>query len=148
MLFRSRLEGGALVMPRTSTEPGQQDQNGNGLFRGRYGTAPASHAAGAPVILFPFRYWDRWTPRADAPELAYLGLERSRPGGYWDTFAFESEPPPAGGARIGVLVRSDPSTPWDAEPSDAPGLFRFYDDDGGRELPLEVVADQIGRAHV
>ena len=46
-------------------------------------------------------------------------------------------------ARIGVLVRSDPSTPWDAEPSDAPGLFRFYDDDGGRELPLEVVADRL-----
>ena len=143
LIHYTRLEGGALVMPRTSTEPGQQDQNGNGLFRGRFGTAPASHAAGAPVILFPFRYWDRWTPRADAPELAYLGLERSRPGGYWDTFAFESEPPPAGGARIGVLVRSDPSTPWDAEPSDAPGLFRFYDDDGGRELPLEVVADRL-----
>lgn len=143
LIHYTRLNGGTLSMPRTSTEPGQQDANGNGLFRGRFGTAPASHAAGAPVILFPFRYWDRWTPRADAPELAYLGLERTRPGGFWGSFAFESEPPPAGGARIGVLVRSDASTPWDADPREATGLWEWFDDDGGRELPLEVVSDRL-----
>ena len=49
-----------------------QDGRGSGLFRGRYGTLPQTHGGGAPVILFPFRYWDRWAHQADAPELARL----------------------------------------------------------------------------
>ena len=59
LVHYSRIDGSVLGMPRLSVEPGEMDEKGAGLFRGRFGTERASHAAGTPALLFPFRYWDR-----------------------------------------------------------------------------------------
>ena len=52
--------GNILGMPKWY-DPADDNAASEGLFRGRYGTAPNAHPAGAPVIWFPHRYWDRFT---------------------------------------------------------------------------------------
>ena len=82
----------------------------------------AAHAAGDPVILFPFRYWDRWADRADAPELAYFRLALRQPAAFWRTVFWDEEQPSSGGCAIEVLQRTDPAVPWDADPESTPQL--------------------------
>jgi hypothetical protein len=122
-------------MPRLSSQPGRMDAKGAGLFRGRFGTTAAAHAQGTPVILFPFRYWDRWQPRADAPELAYFTLSVDQPSAWWESFFFDKEDTDS--ARLGVLARSDPETPWDADPEDDARLRLFWRGDAdGKTIPI------------
>ena len=115
LIHYTRVAGTQLEMPRGSTVPGAMDGNANGLFRGRFGSTPSAHDAGEPVILFPFRYWDRWADRADAPELAYFGLSIDQPNAFWRGVFFEADEPP--GTKIEVLQRCNPLMPWDGEPS-------------------------------
>ena len=114
LIHYTHLTGNQLLMPRGSSVPGAMDENGNGLFRGRFGTLAAGHGAAEPVILFPFRYWDRWADRADAPELGYFGLSIDQPNAFWRGVFFQADEPP--GTKIEVLQRSNPLMPWDAEP--------------------------------
>ena len=91
LIHYTRIREGALEMPSASTVPGAMDGNGGGLFRGRFGTEPAGHRQGAPVILFPFRYWDRQAEHADAPELAYFGLAVDQPGAFWRSVFWDAD---------------------------------------------------------
>jgi len=125
LLHFTRTRAGALEMPAASLEPGAMDRRGGGIFRGRYGTSPAGHVAGTPVIQFPFRYWDRGAARADAPELSYMGFTIHQPNAFWRGVFWEEEAHPVGGAGFRVLQRTDASVPWDAEPS-ASGPLRLY----------------------
>jgi hypothetical protein len=118
------------------------DRDGPGLFRGRFGTEPADHAAGTPVILFPFRYWDRWAERADGPELAYMGLQVEQPAAWWRSVFWSWEEPAAGGSRMGVLQKTDPTTPWDADPDLEPGLDLQWDGIvNEKPVPVAAAAD-------
>ncbi|MFT5155465.1 MAG: hypothetical protein ACI841_005480, partial [Planctomycetota bacterium] len=110
------------AMPAASNEPGAMDAKGSGLFRGRFGTDPQSHEAGTVVILFPFRYWDLWNEMADAPEMSYFGLRYDQPGAFWTSTFWEAEEAAVGGPELGVLMRSDPKVPWDADPDSTDGL--------------------------
>jgi hypothetical protein len=117
---------------------------GDGIFRGRYATARAAHAAGEPVVLFPFRYWDRWADGADEPELAYFGLELEQPGAHWTRFFWTTEDTGLAGASLGLLLRSDARVPWNADPDETDGLDRF--DEGpppGGAFELGVRADRL-----
>ena len=116
LLHYTRRRDGSLQMPEASTEPGQMDRRGQGIFRGRFGTAPSGHVAGTPVILHPFRYWDRGAERADGPELSYLGFTVDQPNAFWRGLFWEEESPAFGGSYLEILARTDPATPWDAEP--------------------------------
>jgi hypothetical protein len=127
LIHYTRQEGGAVSMPRASGEPGRMDRKGPGLFRGRFGTTPAAHGVGVPVILHPFRFWDRWTDRADAPELHYLGASVSQPAAFWRTMFFDVEQADQNGPRLGVVQRTDSSVPWDADPDAEPALDVIYD---------------------
>ena len=122
LMHYTRQRGGGLEMPRLSEEPGAMDGQGPGMFRGRYGSEVQGHVAGEPVILFPFRYWDRWADRADAPELAYQGFSMHEPAAFWRGVFWDAEQPGGGGASIEVLQRTDASVPWDADPDDTDGL--------------------------
>ncbi|HKX45780.1 MAG TPA: hypothetical protein VJP77_03695, partial [Planctomycetota bacterium] len=102
---------GALVMPRRSNLAGAMDAGGPGLFRGRYGSNELAHPAGTAVIWFPFRYWDRWEPAADAPELHYFGFHLAQPDAYVRRAFFAVEETALGGARTGVLQRASPDVP-------------------------------------
>jgi len=142
LLHYTRISGNVLEMPRASDQPGRMDEKGDGLFRGRYGTAAAPHVQGEPVILFPFRYWDRWQSRADAPELSYFGLSIDQPSAYWDACFFEKEDAEA--CQIGVLERVEPDAPWDADPESDPRLRLHWQGDlEGRPIPIRRQSDRI-----
>jgi hypothetical protein len=127
LIHYTHLEGNTLAMPRSSSKPGLQDRKGGPLFRGRFGTTPAGHSTGTPVILFPFRFWDRWAPRADAPELAHFDLGLDQPGAWWEScFFFKHE---FQGVRIGVLERDDPEAPWDCDPETDKRFALYWDGD-------------------
>ena len=144
LLHFTRQRSGALEMPRASSVPGINDEKGDGLFRGRYGTDPAAHLPGAPVILHPFRYWDRWTERADAPELSYLGLACDQPSAFWRGSFWVWESSPSGSVQIGTLQRSDPAVPWDASPDETEGLDLLWEGmPGGGFNPIGAQSDRV-----
>ncbi len=122
LIHYTRQRSSSLEMPSGSTVPGAQDGRGPGLFRGRYGTLAQAHGAGELVILFPFRYWDRWAPQADAPELSYYGFEVAQPGAWHESLYWQHEDVQTGGPALHALVRTDPGVPWDAAPNETPGL--------------------------
>ena len=144
LVHYTRPRQGSFEMPRSSTVPGRMDEQGDGIFRGRFGTAAASHAAGVAVIGHPFRYWDRWSDRADAPELAYFGFEVEQPSAWWQGLNFEWEPSGSGGAQIGVLQRTDSDVPWDADPGLEEHLRVLWEgDEGGGLVPMALQADRV-----
>ncbi|WP_145184403.1 general secretion pathway protein GspK [Planctomycetes bacterium Pla163] len=122
-------DGNVLGMPRTSSQPGRNDFQGQPAFRGRFGTLPDEHPAGTAVIRFPVRYADRFSARADLPELAHLTLQLSQPDAFLTGIFFEQDAVPDGSVRLGVLQRTDESVPWDADPNDEPALEVFYEAD-------------------
>jgi len=143
LLHYTALRESGLWMPARSTEPGTMDGRGDGLFRGRYGTQASGHSAGEVVIVFPFRYWDRWAERADAPELHYFGFSIDQPAAFWRSIFWTAEDA-SGAARVGVLQRTDPTVAWDADPDDTPGLELYWS--GTREgdaLPVGEQSDLI-----
>jgi hypothetical protein len=127
LIHYTHLEGNMLAMPRASSKPGQMDRNGGPLFRGRFGTTPAGHSSGTPVLLFPFRYWDRWAEHADAPELAHFDLALDQPSAWWESCFFMKTD--VEGAQIGVLERDDPEAPWDADPETDKRLALYWKGD-------------------
>ncbi len=143
LIHYSRIFAGSLAMPRTSEDAGDQDGEGYGAFRGRYGTAPASHAAGTSVIVFPARYWDRYAPRFDGPELGYFGFMVEQPGAFWTGSTWDAQESNFGGAEVVVLQRIG-DAPWDADPETTPGLTLM--EDGTREgemVPIGAQADRV-----
>ena len=143
LIHHTRRFGSTLSMPRASSEPGARDADGAGVFRARFGTDAAQHPSGAPVVGHPFRHWDRWTLRSDAPELHYFGFNPSEPDAYW-LRSFWNASYDRGGPYIGMLVRTDPSIPWDADPDVTEGLYLF---DGGKMdsggNPLGFQSDRV-----
>lgn len=127
LIHYTRRRSGALEMPRASSRPGLDDRQGGGLFRGRYGTAAAGHGAGEVAILHPFRYWDRWAELADAPELAYFGFSLPQPDAFVESVFWQAAETGRLGPRLGLLQRTDPSVPWDADPGLTRGLDLFWE---------------------
>ena len=142
LIHYTRIRGSALEMPRASAEPGMMDGRAEGLFRGRFGTQPATHAAGDSVILFPVRYPDLWARRSDAPEVAYFGFQNDQPAAFWNSVYFKKSDTDS--ARIGVLLRVDPDVPWDADPDIDPRLHLLWQGDiEGRAVPVGRQADRL-----
>ena len=125
LVHYTHIVDGALAMPRASEVPGRGDGKGRGLFRGRFGTSPSSHPAGTPVIVFPFRYADQWSERADAPELAYFGLACDQPDAFWKKVFWSSAEPEFAGPELGVLQRTDAAVPWDEDPEKSDGTLQL-----------------------
>ncbi len=124
-------------MPSRRSETGSGP--GEGIFRGRYGTAPVAAAGRDLVVEMPFRFWDRYVPESDDPELSYVELSRRIPGAYFLSFDWAEQLPRAHN-DIEVLVRIDERARWDDEPlGKENGLFRFedpLDDDVANELGM------------
>jgi len=128
LIHYTRQRTGGLEMPRASTVAGEMNRKGGGVFRGRYGTTPAGHVLGTPVILFPFRYWDRQVDEFDGPELSYFGLCLDQPNAFWRSVFWQAEE--VDGGEIYVLQRTvdpghDRPPPWDGDPDETPGLTRY-----------------------
>jgi len=151
LVHYTRVESGILVMPRASTEPGRMDEKGVGLFRGRFGTRRAAHGVGTPVVLHPFRYWDRWSELADAPEMTWYQLALDQPDAYWRRSFWRQSASGHAGPELLVLERTEPATPWDAPPDELdprtrrPNGLRLLSPDklAGEGHPLGVQADRV-----
>jgi hypothetical protein len=144
LIHYTRQRSSSLEMPSGSTVPGMQDGRGPGLFRGRYGTLAQAHGAGEPVILFPFRYWDRWAPQADAPELSYYGFEVAQPGAWHESLYWQHEDAQTGGPVLHALIRTDPDVPWDAPPSQTAGLDLYTKGiEGGDTIATGAATDLL-----
>jgi hypothetical protein len=142
LLHYTRVRGGVLEMPRASSVPGAMDAKGDGLFRGRYGTSVATHASGEAVIQFPFRFWDRWSPRADASELSYFAFGLEQPAGYFESFFFVKTDTEQ--STLGVLERTDRNAPWDGDPEKDKRLHLYWKgDEQGGTIPIGVQSDAI-----
>lgn len=143
LIHYTRIRGTALEMPRASSVAGALDERGEALFRGRFGTTPAAHGAGDTVILFPVRYPDLWAERADAPEMSYFGFQNDQPAAFWNSVYFQKQDTDS--ARIGVLVRTDPTAPWDVDPErDARVKLLWRGDIDGKAVPIGRQADRLG----
>ena len=95
------------------------------------------------MIVFPFRYWHRWSERADVPELHYFEFSIDQPDAYWRRSFWASEPAPVAGPRLGVLQRARPDVPWDAEPETNKGLDLLWDGRLDREgNAIELQSDR------
>ena len=126
---RSESNGPTLLqMPVSETwsADGETSLGSSGLFRGRYGTTPAPHGSGEMVISWPFRYWDRYSDRADDPELAYMGFTAEMPDIFATRLFWEEEIPDAT-LDLVLLARCDERVPWSADPRTNPWLWRFRD---------------------
>jgi len=117
---------------------------GEGIFRGRFGTAALAYAAGDLVFSMPHRYWDRAVDESDDSELAYLQISRRLPGAYFLSVDWDERLPRAL-LDLRVLVRVDARVPWDAEPLGAEnGLFLFQDPaDGGPPNRIGMQGDLL-----
>lgn len=142
LIHYTRRSTNTLDMPRASSVAGAMDEKGDGLFRGRFGTTRAAHASGEAVILFPFRYWDRWAPKADAPELSYFGLSLDQPAGLLSScFFFKTD---GQASQIGVLQRTDPDAPWDADPETDPRVtLHWQGDKEGQPIVSNKQSDHV-----
>jgi hypothetical protein len=136
LIHYTRIAGTSLEMPRRSSDPGRMDNKGPGIFRGRYGTTPAAHAAGVPVIQFPFRYWDRWADRCDGPELAYFALCVDQPQAFFRTAFWTSEEPSSGQARIEVCSARRRAAPRRCRGTEIP--IRPRDSPSSRRAPRKA----------
>jgi hypothetical protein len=142
LIHYTRLRDGRLEMPRASSVPGAMDEKAEPLFRGRYGTTPAAHVSGEAVILFPFRYWDRWASRAEAPELSYFTLGIDQPSAFWSSFFFDKTDTQA--AQIGVLQRTSADAPWDADPDKDKRVQLYWKGDAqGQPIPIGVQSNYL-----
>ena len=107
-----------------------------GLYRGRYGTAPASASTGEAVVQFPFRYWDRYAELSDDPELGYFQVTSTAAPSHFRSLTWREETR-EGTVDVVCLVRTDSRAPWDADPDTTPGLWMFTrngDDENPRIL--------------
>lgn len=128
MIHFTRILGQTLEMPvRTRGSSGGEE----GIFRGRFGTVRGSHMQGDIVLDMPYRYWDRYAPFSDDPELGFYEFAINEPGAFFKrlrwTARFEK-------ARLGmkVLCRLDPSVRWDADPAQTNGRLHIFDTKIGR----------------
>lgn len=132
--------------------PGEEgsDAAARGLFRGRYGTAASSAGAGEPVILMPFRYWDRYVERSDDPEQAYFQFTLREAPVYLRTLSWEEEiPDPT--VDVVCLVRADAREPWEQDPARSRFLKQFERSTGEtapKVLGLQATQFEIRFAHV
>ena len=81
---------------------------------------------------------------ADAAELAYFQLELEQPGAWWTGLFWDRDPATNGQCQIGVLQRTDPTVPWDANPDDTEGLDLTWEGTpDGKEIPIGTQSDRI-----
>ena len=139
LIHFTRRTADSLLMPQ-SLDAADEDR-GQGLFRGRFGTTPLSHDDQAVVIFQPSRYWDRYTPRAQSaddfegvhahPDSAYLELGKQVRDAWWHGFTWDENLTGAqetaqgsredsGGSESGLLDllvvgRFNEGVPWDSE---------------------------------
>ena len=130
------------AMPRYRPRPDSEDRIGDGLLRGRFGTAAADHGVGDLAYSFPVRWYDRYVPESDDPAGAWFEIGLEEPNAYWRGLRFDAEVPDAT-QTIRVLARAG-TADWE-DPEGTPGL-KLVDEPhapSGDVVPLGFYADRL-----
>ncbi|MBI2901025.1 MAG: hypothetical protein HYY17_12640 [Planctomycetes bacterium] len=112
-----------------------------GLFRGRFGTSPQSHAQDALAYAIPWRYHDTYAAGEFDNRMAYWQVSTTVPDARWGRLSWEARVPgddPL--VRLHVLVRVDGRGEF-TDPPDGEHLFDFIDP----EAPNRI--DRTGGTH-
>ncbi|MFQ5748406.1 MAG: hypothetical protein ACE5H3_02985, partial [Planctomycetota bacterium] len=135
---------GELAMPRRRPSSGNRQETGEGLLRGRFGTASAGHSQGALVYSFPVRWEDRYVPQDDGPAGAWFGVSLREPGAFWKSLLFDTEVPDPAAQAVRVEVRSGTAR-WEDPPGTTPGRLRIEEKSGAPEggYPLRILGDRL-----
>ncbi len=124
--------GNTLTMP-TRIDPRTGERRG--IFRGRFGTRIGSHSNDDIVLDMPFRYWDRYAPQSNDPELAFFEFSVNEPRSFFKRILWHHR---ATKPRLGlkVLVRFDPRVPWETPPQQSGGALVLLDARSGQGQEL------------
>lgn len=130
------------AMPRRRPREDDTDRLGDGILRGRFGTAAADHGVGALAYSFPARWHDRYVPESDDPAGAWLEIGLEEPNAHWRGVQFEAEVPDSS-QTVRVLARAGTAA-WEDLPGTA-GLLLFDtgSSPGGGLLPLGLNSDRL-----
>lgn len=132
----------SLVMPFW-VDPREERSRRSGLFRGRFGTDPNPAAAGSPVIFFPTRFWDRYRPRAEDPEISALTVTLQQGPAWFTGIAWEEEDPQEL-VDLQCLVRIDGYGGFADDPEKNSGLYHFTEGSINGDLhPLDRAGSRI-----
>ncbi len=144
-LIHAPLRGLAInqfLMPMRRPDPERDRDGGEGLLRGRFGTAASAHAVGTLVYSMPTRWEDRYIPESDSPAGAWFEIGLDEPGAYWRGLRFEAEVPDAS-HKLRVLARSGPAG-WETPPEQTPGLLLLESgSQNGMPVPLRLRSDRL-----
>lgn len=128
MMHYTRTLGPVLIQPRAID---RQSGNERGIFRGRYGTLRGSHSTDDIVLDMPFRYWDRYAPDSDDPELGFYEFAVNEPRAFFRRLEWTHRfPKPRLGMK--VVCRFDPTLPWETPPSQSGGRIVVFDSENGQ----------------
>ena len=140
MIHYVRSWQGALAMPRAEDASGSRPQ---GLFRGRYGTRAAEHTADDIVLDMPFRYWDRYAPASDDPDLAFYEFSLNQRGSFFGAVRW-THVFPKPHLNMRVLCRLDPRESWSTAPDASGGKLRVFDSKPGQQSQAQENKGAIG----
>lgn len=144
-LIHAPLRGLAInqfLMPVRRPDPARDRDGGEGLLRGRFGTAASSHGVGSLVYSMPTRWEDRYIPESDSPAGAWFEVGLEEPGAYWRGVRFEAEVPDSS-HKIRVLARAG-TAGWETPPEETPGLVLIEEGArGGLPVPLRLRSDRL-----
>lgn len=128
MVHFTTVGGNGLQMPRQIDRKTGEEK---GIFRARYGTRSQAHSADDIVVQMPFRYWDRYAPNSNDPELSFYEFAVNEPRSFLKrlTWNHRAEKPRLG---MKVLLRFDPKVPWDADPESSNGALLLLDSKRGQ----------------
>jgi hypothetical protein len=128
----------ALAMP---LRPGR---GSNGLLRGRFGTVPTPHGAGAMVRWMPARHHDRAMLGDDVPEAQALSLALRAPGAFHSGLALKAEIPDASVELVARVVLDDRGSHHD-DPEGTAGVYELTPSASSVGLWEVVLGDQADR---
>lgn len=134
--------GTGFSMPRRRPRPDQDDDGGEALLRGRFGTLPAAHQIGTLVYSMPVRWEDRWIPQCNDPGGAWFQLGFHEPEAFWRGLRFNADLPDSS-HHIRVAVRAG-TADWEDEPGVSPGLLQLESKDMHKGmLPINLASDRL-----
>jgi hypothetical protein len=107
-------------------DPSDEQTDGMGLFRGRYGTAPQTGASGSPILWFPTRFWDRYHKRSVDPELSYYQATRRESAVFFTGIRWEEENPESSFLKLHAIVNIDKAGSFADDPAKVRGMFEFH----------------------
>ncbi len=128
MIHFTSAAGNVLQMPRKID---RQSGETVGIFRARYGTRTQSHGSDDIVLDMPFRFWDRYVPQSDDPELSFYQFGVNEPRAFFKRISWHHR---SEKSRLGmkVLLRFDPKVPWDTDPANSNGALLLLDANSGQ----------------